>query len=107
MPLLKDTNLTEGDRIRPEDVKLLRDEVAARVIMEESHVGRFYVPKEARRRTNMAKVVALGEGYTGKVSVGQIVIYATWEGLSWPADPDEEILLLKPDNILGIVELDA
>ena len=107
MPLLKDTNLTEQDRINPKDVTLLRDEIAARVIEEGSHIGSFYIPKDARQKTNMAKVIAVGQQYTGPVKPGDIVVYGTWEGKAWPADPDEKTLLLSPDNIHGIVESDA
>jgi co-chaperonin GroES (HSP10) len=107
VPLLKESNLTEGDRINPEDVRLLRDEIAAKVIYESSHVGSFYIPKEARRKTNMARVVALGEQYKGPLEVGMIVIYGTWEGREWPGDPDEETMLLAPDNVHGIVDVDS
>lgn len=104
MPLLKDSNLTEDQRIDPQDVRLLRDEIAAKVIYESSHIGMFYVPKEARQRTNVARVVALGEQYDGPVKVGDLVIYGTWEGREWPGDPDEEVLLLAPDNVHAIVD---
>jgi co-chaperonin GroES (HSP10) len=105
MPLLKETNLVEDQRIMPQDVVLLRDEVAAKVLYEATHIGSFYIPKEARQRTNMAKVIALGRQYEGPVKVGDLVIFNTWEGREWPGDPDEEVMLLKPDNVQAIVEV--
>ena len=103
MPLLKDSGLTEDQRVSVQDTRVLGDKIAARIVTESSHVGRFYIPKQARKRTNVARVVGLGDKYTGPVKVGDLVIYGTWEGRSWPGDPDEETLLLDPENVHGVV----
>lgn len=104
MPLLKPTNyVTEH---RPEDVTLLHNKVAARMVREPAYRGRFFIPKEARQETNIAKVVALGIRYEGPLKVGDYIIFASWVGREWPHSVDEDVILLDPDNIVAQVVLE-
>jgi len=94
------------DKIRP-----LRDRVLARRIDEdEQRVGGIIIPDTAREKPQQAEVIAVGSGRvleTGSrvpptLKAGDRVLVGKWSGSEVKVG-DEEYLILKEDEILGII----
>jgi chaperonin GroES len=94
-------------RIRP-----LQDRVVvARVPEEEKTKGGIIIPDTAKEKPIQGKVVAVGNGKVledGKVrkldvKVGDIVLFTKYGGTDIKID-GEEHLILREDDILGVVE---
>ena len=92
-------------------VKPLRDRVfVKRVAEEEQKVGGIIVPDTAKEKPQQAEVVAVGSGrllengsvVALSVKVGDKVLVGKWSGSEVKVD-GEEYLILKEDEILGIL----
>jgi chaperonin GroES len=94
------------------NVKPLRDRVLVRRIEEaEQRVGGIIVPDSAKEKPLQAEVMAVGSGRVlddGQrveltLKKGDKVLIGKWSGTEVKID-DEELLILKEDEILGILE---
>jgi chaperonin GroES len=93
------------------NVKPLRDRVLVRRIEEEQQkVGGIIIPDSAKEKPTQAEVVAVGSGRVledGKkvpldLKTGDKVLIGKWSGSEVKID-GEEYLILKEDEILGIL----
>ena len=93
------------------NVKPLRDRVLVRRIEEqEQKVGGIIVPDTAKEKPQQAEVVAVGSGKVLEngtkvpltVKAGDKVLVGKWSGTDVKLD-GEEYLILKEDEILGIL----
>jgi len=93
------------------NVKPLRDRVLVRRIdEEEKKVGGIIIPDTAKEKPQQAEVIAVGSGRVlddGKtvplaVKAGDKVLLGKWSGTDVKID-GEEYLILKEDEILGIL----
>ena len=94
------------------NVRPLYDRVLARRIeSEERSAGGLYLPEAAQEKPSMGMVLAVGGGRLADdgtirplaVSVGDQVFFGRWAGTAVQVE-DEEFLILKEDEILGIIE---
>jgi len=94
------------------NVKPLRDRVLVRRIEEsEQKVGGIIIPDTAKEKPLQAQVIAVGSGRIldsgQKVALtlkpGDKVLIGKWSGTEVKVG-DEELLILKEDEILGILE---
>jgi chaperonin GroES len=92
-------------------VKPLRDRVLVRRIEEaEQKVGGIIIPDTAKEKPLQAEVMAVGSGRlldNGQVvaltlKAGDKVLIGKWSGTEVKID-DQELLILKEDEILGIL----
>ena len=92
-------------------VKPLRDRVLVRRIEEaEQKVGGIIIPDTAKEKPLQAEVIAVGSGRlldNGQIVAltlkpGDKVLIGKWSGTEVKID-DEELLILKEDEILGIL----
>jgi chaperonin GroES len=93
------------------NVKPLRDRVLVRRLEEsEQKVGGIIVPDTAKEKPQQAEVVAVGSGRileSGErvpltLKAGDKVLIGKWSGTDVKID-GEEYLILKEDEILGIL----
>lgn len=92
-------------------VKPLRDRVLVRRIEEnEQKVGGIIIPDSAKEKPLQAEVMAVGSGRLlddGKklpltLKAGDKVLIGKWSGTEVKID-DQELLILKEDEILGVL----
>jgi len=92
-------------------VKPLRDRVLVRRIEEaEQKVGGIIIPDTAKEKPLQAEVMAVGSGRlldNGQIvaltlKAGDKVLIGKWSGTEVKID-DEELLILKEDEILGLL----
>ena len=93
------------------NVNPLRDRVLVRRIEEaEQKVGGIIIPDTAKEKPLQAEVMAVGSGRlldNGQIvaltlKAGDKVLIGKWSGTEVKID-DEELLILKEDEILGIL----
>ncbi len=93
------------------NVKPLRDRVLVRRIEEEHQkVGGIIIPDTAKEKPTQAEVVAVGSGRVLEngpkvppaLKAGDKVLIGKWSGSEVKID-GEEYLILKEDEILGIL----
>ena len=94
-------------------IKPLKDNVVVKRLEddEEKKVGSIIIPDSAKEKPLTAQVIAVGSGKVLKdgtraaleVKVGDNVLIGKYAGSEVKVD-DEEYLILKEDEILGIVE---
>ncbi len=93
-------------------VKPLYDRVLVKRIEEkEQKKGNIIIPDTAREKPMEGKVIAVGSGKVDKdgkrvpleVKVGDRVIFGKYSGTEIKID-DEEHVILREDEILGIIE---
>ena len=93
-------------------IKPLADRVVAqRLEAEETIKGGIIIPDSAKKKQEMAKVIAVGPGkktddgktITPEVKVGDVVLMDKYSGQEVNID-DEEYIIVKSDDILAIVE---
>lgn len=85
--------------------------VVKRLDEEEKKVGSIIIPDSAKEKPLTAKVIAVGSGRTLKdgkkvppeVKVGDKVLVGKYSGSEIKLD-GEELLILREDELLGIVE---
>jgi chaperonin GroES len=94
------------------NVKPLRDRVLVRRIEEaEQKVGGIIIPDTAKEKPLQAEVMAVGSGRVLEngqtlaltLKKGDKVLIGKWSGSEVKID-DEELLILKEDEILGVLE---
>jgi len=94
------------------NVKPLRDRVLVRRIEEEQQkVGGIIIPDTAKEKPTRAEVVAVGSGRVLEngqkvplaLKAGDKVLIGKWSGSEVKID-GEEYLILKEDEILGILQ---
>ncbi len=92
------------EKIRPLYDRLFVERIAA----DERTEGGLYIPEGAKEKGQTGKVLAVGEGRldtAGKklplsVKVGDVIYFGKYAG----TDVDDRHLILKEDDILGVVE---
>ena len=85
--------------------------VVERVESEQKTAGGIIIPDTAQEKPTQGKVVAVGPGERDKegklipldVSEGDLVLFAKWGGTEVTIK-DKEYLIMKAEDILGIVE---
>ena len=94
------------------NVRPLRDRVLVKRLEEqEQRIGGIIIPDTAKEKPQQAKVIAVGRGRTndgGKtipldVKEGDHVLVGKYSGTEIKLD-DEEYLILREDEILGVAE---
>jgi chaperonin GroES len=94
------------------NVRPLKDRVLVKRIEEpEQKVGSIIVPDSAKEKPQQAEVVAVGSGrvlddgtkVALDVKAGDKVLVGKWSGTDIKID-GEEYLILKEDELLGILE---
>jgi chaperonin GroES len=92
--------------------KPLRDRVFVKYSTEEEKTsGGLYIPDTAKEKPQKGAVIAIGPGRVtddGKrqpmdVKVGDIILFDKYSGSKIKMD-DEEYLIIREEDILGIVE---
>ncbi len=97
-------------KIRP-----LNDRVVVEPVEENEMTfagGQLVLPDTAKEKPQQGKVLAVGpevkvENEDGKVvgpQVGDLVIYAKYAGTTFKTRDGKEMLILRVDDILGVVE---
>jgi len=97
-------------KIRP-----LNDRVVVEPVEEDEMTfagGQLVLPDTAKEKPQQGKVLAVGpevevENEDGKVvgpQVGDLVIYAKYAGTTFKTRDGKEMLILRVDDILGVVE---
>ncbi len=97
-------------KIRP-----LNDRVVVEPIEEAEMTfagGQLVLPDTAKEKPQQGKVLAVGpevevENEDGKIvgpQVGDLVIYAKYAGTTFKSRDGKEMLILRVDDILGVVE---
>jgi len=74
--------------------------------------GQLVLPDTAKEKPQQGKVLAVGpevtvENEDGKIvgpQVGDLVIYAKYAGTTFKTRDGKEMLILRVDDILGVVE---
>jgi chaperonin GroES len=92
-------------------VKPLYDRILVKRIEEkEQKKGSIIIPDTAREKPMEGKVIAVGSGRLEKgeripleVKVGNMVIFGKYSGTEIKID-DEEHVILKEDEVLGIIQ---
>lgn len=93
--------------------KPLQDRILVkRIESETKSAGGIIIPDNAQEKPTQAEVIAVGNGkrlsngelYTPDVKVGDKVVFSSYAGSSLKIDGDE-LLILKEDDILGVMEL--
>jgi chaperonin GroES len=94
------------------NIKPLHDRVIVRRIEEQEQVrGGIIIPDTAKEKPQEGEVLAVGEGKYDKdgkripldVKPGDRVLFGKYSGTEVKVD-DEELLILREDEILGIIE---
>jgi chaperonin GroES len=94
------------------NVKPLRDRVLARRLEEqEQKVGGIIIPDSAREKPMQAEVVSVGSGrlldngerLAPALKAGDRILVGKWSGSEVKID-EQEYLILKEDEVLGILE---
>jgi chaperonin GroES len=90
----------------------LHDRVLVRRIEEdEKTAGGIIIPDTAKEKPQQGEVVAVGSGARGDdnelialdVKAGDTILFGKWSGSEVKID-DEELLIMKESDILGIVD---
>lgn len=92
------------DKIRPLYDRLFVERIAA----EERTEGGLYIPEGAKEKGQTGKILAIGKGRLDvngntvplTVKVGDVIYFGKYAG----TDVDDRHLILKEDDILGVVE---
>lgn len=92
-------------------VKPLHDHILVERIEEEIKKGGIIIPDTAKEKPQQGKVIAVGEGKIddkGKrlpmdVKKGDTILFAKYSG-SEVKIGDKELLILREEDILGIIE---
>lgn len=92
--------------------KPLRDRVLVKYSSEEEKTtGGLYIPDTAKEKPQRGKVVEVGPGRVTKdgkrepmeVKVGDTILFEKYSGSKIKID-DEEYLIIREEDILGIIE---
>jgi chaperonin GroES len=95
-------------KIRP-----LNDRVVVSPIEEDEVTfagGMLVLPDSAKEKPQQGKVLAIGpevndeEEGKANLAVGDLVIYAKYSGTTFKTRDGQELLILRVDDILGVIE---
>ena len=85
--------------------------VVKRIESSEQMQGGLYIPDSAKEKPQEGEVVAVGNGKREKgviipleVKVGDHVLFGKYSGSEAPKSIGEEYLIMREDEILGILE---
>ena len=93
-------------------IKPLADRVVAkRLEIEETIKGGIIIPDSAKKKQEMAKVIAVGPGKTTNenkiltmpVKIGDVILMDKYAGQEITID-DEDFVIVKSDDIIAIVK---
>ena len=93
-------------------LKPLGDRIVVKAVEAESmSAGGIYLPDAAKEKPQQAEVIAVGPGKTldngtlvaVEVKVGDKIVYGKYSGTEIKVD-GEDVVVLRQDDILGIVE---
>ena len=83
---------------------LLEDRILCRVIKKPSKIKSFTVRYyEYSVKTNIGRVLLLGQTYDGILKIGQYVVFNSWSGREFQS-PDETLILLRPSDVEAVIE---
>lgn len=91
----------------------LGDRVLVRRVEEEVKTkGGILIPDTAKEKPQEGEVLAVGPGARGDdgaiipldVKVGDRILFAKWSGTDVKIDGEEDLLIIKETDILGVVE---
>jgi chaperonin GroES len=94
------------------NIRPLHDRVVVKRLEAEEEVrGGIIIPDTAKEKPQQAEVIAVGDGRILEngsrqpldVKVGDVVLISKWGGTEVKIG-DEELLVLKEDEILGVIE---
>lgn len=94
------------------DVKPIGDRILVEVLdAEEITKGGIVLPDTAKEKPQQAKVLAVGKGrllddgklVAPEVKTGDVILFGKYSGTELKLD-DRNLLMLKEDDILGIVK---
>jgi chaperonin GroES len=94
--------------------KPLHDRVAVRRLEEEERTaGGIIIPDSAKEKPMRGEIVAIGQGTQNEagqliplsVQIGDLVLFGKWSGTEVKVG-DEELLIMKESDIMGILEND-
>jgi len=71
-----------------------------RVQAEEKTQGGLYIPEGSKEKGQTGKVLATGNKEDFQVKVGDVVFFGKYSG----TDIDDQHIILKEEDVLGIVE---
>jgi chaperonin GroES len=85
--------------------------VVKRIEEKEQKVGGLYIPDSAKEKPQEGEVIAVGKGKweEGKlrpleVQVGDHVLFGKYSGTEAPKTVGDDYLILREDEVLGILE---
>lgn len=92
-------------------LKPLADRVVVKPIEQETKTkSGLYIPDTAKEKSHQGEVIAVGPGkmideklVEMTVKVGDVVLYKEYGGEDFKLD-DVEVVILKEDDILGIIQ---
>jgi chaperonin GroES len=70
---------------------------------EEKTASGIVLPQTTKEKPQTARVIAVDDSEDGKVSEGDLVVFAKYSGTKINLD-DEDYLILDSDDLLGVVE---
>ncbi|NGX55965.1 MAG: 10 kDa chaperonin [Candidatus Anoxychlamydiales bacterium] len=90
---------------------LLDRVIAQRLESEETVKGGIIIPDSAKKKQEMAKIIAIGPGKVGDnnelikmpVTLGDVILMDKYAGQEITID-DQEYIIVKSDDIIAIVE---
>ncbi|MDX6379028.1 MAG: chaperonin GroES [Rubrobacteraceae bacterium] len=73
------------------------------VEQEERTASGIVLPQTAREKPQIARVIAIGDLENGRISEGDLVVFAKYSGTKINLD-NKDYLILDSDDLLGVVE---
>ena len=70
---------------------------------EEKTVSGIVLPQTAKEKPQTARVIRIGDLEDGRISEGDLVVFAKYSGTKVRLD-EEDYLILDSDDLLGVVE---
>lgn len=93
------------EEVPVEQLRLLEDRILCRVLKKPKNVGSLRVEHwEYDEKTNIGRVLAIGQTYEGTLKLGDYVIFEPWTGREIQS-ADETLILLRGPQIDGVIEL--
>lgn len=88
----------------------LADRVIVKRVEAEATKGLIFIPEANREKPQLGEVVAVGQGRVGEnlvvipmhVHAGDRIIFGKYAGITVTLD-NEEVLIMREDEILGVV----
>jgi chaperonin GroES len=92
-------------------IKPLHDHILVERIEEETKKGSIIIPDSAKEKPQQGKVIAAGEGRRDEkgnripmeVKKGDVILFGKYSGNEIKID-DKEYLIIREEDVLGIIE---